>query len=128
MPCNEWDKAYLWDMLDAASAVEEFVAGKTWEEYQSNRMMRSAVERHVEIIGEAARRVSDATRQAHPEIPWRAIVGQRNVLAHDYGEILHEAIWAVAKRRIPELTVALRRILPDQPDDETETDKGVGDR
>ncbi|MBU4270988.1 MAG: DUF86 domain-containing protein [Planctomycetes bacterium] len=91
-------------------------------------MMRSAVERQIEIIGEAARRISDATRQAHPEIPWRAIVGQRNVLAHEYGAVLHEAIWAVAKRRIPELIVALRRILPDQPDDDTETDKGVEDR
>ena len=52
------DAAYLWDMLDAARAVKEFVAGKTLHDYQKNRMLRGAVERHVEIIGEAANRVS----------------------------------------------------------------------
>lgn len=46
---GERDKAYFWDMLDAALAVEEFVRGKTYEEYLSNRMMRGAVERHIEI-------------------------------------------------------------------------------
>jgi len=113
MPLDERDKAYLWDMLDAALAVEEFVRGRTYEAYLSNRMMRGAVERHIEIIGEAARRVSEETRQAHSEIPWRAIVGQRNVLAHEYDEVLHEAIWAIATRRVPELIAALRKILPD---------------
>ena len=113
MPLDERDKAYLWDMLDAALAVESFVRGKTYEEYLSNRMMRGAVERHIEIIGEAARRVSVATRQAHPAIPWRAIVGQRNVLAHEYDEVLHEAVWGIATKGIPELIAALRTILPD---------------
>ncbi len=110
---DQRDKAYLWDMLDAALAVEEFVRGHSYEEYLSNRMMRGAVERHIEIVGEAARRVSDATRKANPDIPWRSIVGQRNVLAHDYGEILDEAMWAVATRRVPELIAALRKLLPE---------------
>ena len=76
-------------------------------------MMRGAVERHVEIIGEAARRVSEATRKANPDIPWRLIIGQRNVLAHEYDEILDEAMWAVATRRVPELIVALRKTVPE---------------
>ena len=118
MSPEERDKAYLWDMLDAALAVEEFVRGQTYEEYISNRMMRGAVERHIEIIGEAGRRISEATKQAHPEIPWRAIVGQRNVLAHEYDEVLHEAIWAIATRRIPELCAALRKIMPDVMENE----------
>jgi len=113
MPPEERDNAYLWDMLDAALAIEEFVSGRTYKDYLSNRMMRGAVERNVEVIGEAARRVSETTKQSYPEIPWRAIVGQRNVLAHEYDEVLHEAVWAVATRRIPALIVAIRRILPD---------------
>jgi uncharacterized protein with HEPN domain len=116
MPLEERDKAYLWDMLDASQAIEEFVRGKKYEEYLSNRMLRSAVERNIEIIGEAARRTSESTRQAHPEIPWRSIVGQRNVLAHEYDEMLHEAIWAIAIRRVPELIVWLKKILPDEFD------------
>ena len=113
MPLDERDKAHLWDMLDAALAIEDFVRGKSYQEYMSNRMMRGAVERHIEIIGEAARRVSEAARQAHPTIPWRSIVGQRNILAHEYDEVLHEAIWGIANRRIPELIAILRSILPD---------------
>ena len=81
-------------------------------------MMRGAVERHIEIIGEAARRISESTKQAHPEIPWRAIIGQRNVLAHEYDEILHEAVWAIATRRLPELRTALREIIPDVMENE----------
>ena len=115
---EERDKAHLWDMLDAALAVEEFIRGKTYHDYLTNRMLRGAVERNVEIVGEAARRVSEATRQAHPEIPWRAIVGQRNVLAHEYDEILHEAIWGIATGRITELIAMLRTIMPDEMGDD----------
>ena len=115
---EERDKAHLWDMLDAALAVEEFIRGKTYHDYLTNRMLRGAVERNVEIVGEAARRVSEATRQGHPEIPWRAIVGQRNVLAHEYDEILHEAIWRIATARIPELIAMLRTIMPDEMGDD----------
>lgn len=113
MPAEERDKAHLWDMLDAAMAIAEFVRGQTYAEYLSNRMMRGAVERHIEIIGEAARRVSEATREANQDIPWKSIIGQRNILAHEYDDILHEAMWAVATRRVPELVTALRRILPE---------------
>jgi len=114
MPPDDRDKAYLWDMLDAAMAIETFVTGASYEQYRVNRMMRGAVERHIEIIGEAARRISEETRQRHPEVPWRAIVGQRNVLAHEYDEVLDEAIWAIATRRIPELIIALRKALPER--------------
>jgi uncharacterized protein with HEPN domain len=115
MRLDERDKGHLWDILDAALAVDEFVRGRTYEEYLSNRMIRGAVERHIEIIGEAARRVSEETKRAHPGIPWRAIVGQRNVLAHQYDAVDHHAIWAVAVRRIPELSAAVKAILRDFP-------------
>ena len=111
---EERDKAYLWDMLDAAQAIAEFVRGRSYAEYLSNRMVRGAVERHVEIIGEAAQRVSEANREANQDIPWKSLIGQRNVLAHEYAEILHEAMWAVATRRVPELIAALKRILPEE--------------
>ena len=106
--------AYLWDMLDAVSAIQAVVQGKMYEDYLADRMLRGAVERHIEIVGEAARRVSGSTTEAHPDIPWRAIVGQRNVLAHEYAEVLHETVWRTATRRVPELIVTLRAILPDE--------------
>jgi uncharacterized protein with HEPN domain len=66
-------------------AGSEFTANLSREAYIESVLIQSAVERQLEIIGEAARRVSEAFQQKHPEIPWRSIIGQRNVLAHQYG-------------------------------------------
>ena len=65
------DRVYLWDMLTAARAVVDFVRGHTLAEYEADLLLRSAVERQIEIIGEAARRISKEFQDAHPEIPWR---------------------------------------------------------
>ncbi|HNS57064.1 MAG TPA: DUF86 domain-containing protein [Smithellaceae bacterium] len=97
MPRNESrDPAYLWDMLDAASAISTFVAGRTFHDFQTDRMLRNAIERNMEIIGEAANRVSENFQKAHPKILWRNIVGQRNILIHEYGEVKNERIWGFA--------------------------------
>jgi uncharacterized protein with HEPN domain len=103
---------------DAAKAVREFVLSRSYKDYQMDRMLRSAVERNIEIIGEAARHVSDAYKQAHPEILWKSIIGQRNILAHEYGEVKHERIWAVASGRIPELIIHLEKLIPPVPPEE----------
>ena len=117
---DERDAAYVWDMLDAARNVRDFTAGLSFHEYERDRKLQLAVERAVEIIGEAARNVSEGFRQAHPEIPWKSIIGQRHVLAHEYGEIKQERMWAVASERIPELINMLEPLLPPTPPDETE--------
>jgi uncharacterized protein with HEPN domain len=115
MQPSKQDAAYLWDMLDAAKAVREFVQSRSYKDYQMDRMLRSAVERNIEIIGEAARHVSDAYQETHPEIPWKSIIGQRNILAHEYGEVKHERIWAVASGRIPELISQFEKLMPEVP-------------
>jgi uncharacterized protein with HEPN domain len=81
------DLAHFFDMLNAARVVVSFVSGRSFEDYAVDLMLRSAVERQVEIIGEAARRVSKVSREQHSEVPWRAILAQRHILAHEYGEI-----------------------------------------
>ena len=109
-------------MLDAAEAVLDFVRDKTPKDYLADRMLRGAVERHIEIIGEAARHVSAELKQAYPEIPWRAMIGQRNILAHEYGEVRHEMIWNVATMRIPDLIAAIRSILVEKENHEPRDD------
>lgn len=109
------DAAHLWDMLDAARALEGFVTSRSSSDYLADRMLRGAVERHLEIIGEAASRVSPGFREAHPEIPWQRIIAQRNVLAHEYGEIEHQLVWRVATVHIPELIRQLERLIPPPP-------------
>ena len=111
------DTGWLWDMLDAAEAIARFVADQSFDDYLGDRMLRGAVERHIEIIGEAARHISKDLQVAHPEIPWRGIVAQRHVLAHDYGEIQHDLIWRVVMVHIPDLIATLKPLVPDEPAD-----------
>lgn len=115
MPAPKDDRVYLWDMLTAARAVVEFVRGRTLSEYEEDLLLRSGVERQIEIIGEAARRVSKEFQEAHPEIPWRSIQAQRHVLAHDYGEIKHDRVWRVAETHVPELITLLEPLVPAPP-------------
>ena len=112
---EERDKAYLWDMLQAARDILEFTKKLDLHSFTEDRRTRFAVERQLLVIGEAASHISEAFREQHPDIPWAGIVGQRNVLAHDYGEILVERIWLVAQRNIPQLAKQLSELLPDAP-------------
>jgi uncharacterized protein with HEPN domain len=111
----ERDAAYIFDMLEAARAIGAFVEGSNLDGYRSDLKLRSAVERQFEILGEAARHVSTELREAHAEIPWRAIVGQRNILAHDYGEIDDGRVWQTATEDLPRLIGYLERLLPRSP-------------
>jgi uncharacterized protein with HEPN domain len=112
------DAAYLWDMLDAARAIQKFLLSRSFADYGNDRMLRGAVERHLEIIGEAANQVSRAFRAAHPNVPWQRISAQRNVLTHEYGEIDDALIWRVATARIPELITQLERLIPPLPSED----------
>ncbi len=115
MPPSLHDAAFLWDMLQAAITLRDFARGRTLQDYTGDIMLRSAVERQIEIIGEAARKVSDSFQQQHPEIPWTGIVGQRHVLAHEYGEVDHQRIWKVVTDHIPQLIECLEPLIPNPP-------------
>ncbi len=111
------DVAHLWDMREAAREVLEFTQGTTSARFASNKVLRYAVERQLHVIGEAARRISASFKEAHPEIPWKGIIAQRNVLAHEYGEILVERIWRVATERLPELVRLIDPLIPPAPEE-----------
>ena len=108
MQLDERDAAYLWDMLDAARTVEQLSSGLDFPQYSNDRRTQLAIERSLEIIGEAAGRVSASFCDAHPEIPWRQIIGQRNILIHEYGEVKQERIWKTVRENIPQLIEQLK--------------------
>ena len=112
MPLESDDMALVWDMLEAARKIQQFASGKSYHDYAGDELLQAAVERKLEIIGEAARKVSPAFQGMYPQIPWRAIISQRHFIAHEYGEIRHEKLWAVVTRHIPELIAWLAPILP----------------
>lgn len=86
------DAAYLWDMLQAAKEVVEMAGEHDLASFLNNRVLLRATERGIEIIGESARRVSATYTASHPEVAWRQIIGQRNILAHEYGQIDYELL------------------------------------
>jgi uncharacterized protein with HEPN domain len=105
------DPVYLWDMK-AAQGIVSSLAGITFTQYTADENLRLATERRIEIIGEASRRISLELKEANPQIPWRLIVDQRNVLVHAYDEIEDERIWRLAAQDIPRLMEQLAKLLP----------------
>jgi uncharacterized protein with HEPN domain len=110
-------------MVTAAEAVVRFVSSRTRADYDNDEMLRSAVERKVEIIGEACRGISEELRAEHPEIAWKKISATRHILAHDYDRIDGDVMWRIATMHAPDLIVQLRKLIPPippDPDPETE--------
>jgi uncharacterized protein with HEPN domain len=90
MPRESSAAAHLWDVLCGAGFVVQFTNGRTFDEYSAEAYFRPAVERQIEIVGQAARRVSDAFQNASPHIPWQKIAVQSHVLAHEYDDNQHD--------------------------------------
>jgi len=116
MQPDEMDAARLWDMLAYAREICERTAGMTLAEYVADADRRLATERRLEIIGEAARNVRRSFQEAHPEIRWRSIIGVRNILAHEYGEVRQERIFRIVQNDVLALVRVLQPLAP--PPDE----------
>ena len=106
------DEAYLLDMLLAARDARAFVSGLDEAAFRASRLHQNAVIRSLEIIGEAAGKVSPATQAARPEaIPWREITGMRHRLIHGYAEVGLDLVWTVAQERLGPLIAALEPLI-----------------
>jgi len=98
-------------MVEATDEAIGFVAGHTRKTLEADRKTLLAVIRCVEIIGEAATKVSEATRSSAPNIPWAAIVGMRNRLIHAYFDIDVDVVWKTVTIELPALQAQLRMLL-----------------
>ncbi|MBP7906262.1 MAG: DUF86 domain-containing protein [Alphaproteobacteria bacterium] len=105
------DRSVLLDMLEQCRGISVSVEGRSFSAYCADENLRYALERRIEILGEAAKRLSDSIRNKHPEIPWQKIVAMRNILAHEYGEVEDEIVWRVTQTHIPELTAQVEVIV-----------------
>jgi uncharacterized protein with HEPN domain len=106
------DPAYLLDMLQAAREAQWLCAGLTWQEFEGSRLHQYALVKVIEIIGEAARAVSEETKAAHPEIPWTPIIDMRNHLVHRYFRIDLPRVWDVLQNHLTPLIAQLEPLVP----------------
>ena len=110
MPLNENDLSFLIDIIDCIFDINEFINGIQFYEFEKDKMRKLAVERQLEVIGQAANKISTETQKILVNIPWGNIIGLRNKLAHDYGEILAERIWTISKNSMQELLKELEKV------------------
>ncbi len=105
------DAGYLWDMLEAARETCQLLHGYTLEKLLADARTQRALERTLEVLGEAANRVSVPVRAAQPRIPWAKIIGQRNVIAHGYAVIDHSRLFRTVTQDLPGVIADLERIV-----------------
>jgi|HubBroStandDraft_1064217.scaffolds.fasta_scaffold237061_2 uncharacterized protein with HEPN domain len=113
------DEPLLLDMLHAAVQASTFVVDLDQSQFAASELHQNAVIRSLEVIGEAASRVSPSFRDAHPDIPWRDIIGMRNRLIHNYSNVSLDTVWDVVRFRLTTLVAALELLIP--PDVAPET-------
>lgn len=106
----------LHDMLEAVAGIHKAVYGMTFETYSTQRLIRRAVEREIEILSEASRRLSPTFKKREPSVPWCDIAGIGNILWHDYERVSDRIIWNVVVEHLPTLEAALHRLLASEQD------------
>jgi uncharacterized protein with HEPN domain len=106
------DEALLLDMLIAARKILRFTQDMSFVEFGENDMAQSAVIREFQVIGEAARLITDETQAAHDEIDWYAISGMRNRLVHEYFAIRLDVVWQTIQEDIASLITQLETLIP----------------
>jgi uncharacterized protein with HEPN domain len=99
-------------MLIAARLIGQFAEGNSFESFSTNQLLESAIRYQLQIIGEAAGKVSTEFRQAHREIPWERLIGLRHGLVHGYREIELSRIWRVATSDMSKVVSFLESVVP----------------
>jgi uncharacterized protein with HEPN domain len=99
-------------MIDAIRSAIRFTQGRGRDDLDNDEMLTFALVRAIEIIGEAATKISSETREQHPEVPWAAIIGMRHRLIHAYFDINHDILWTTAAEAAPGLLPLLLDLLP----------------
>jgi uncharacterized protein with HEPN domain len=105
------DLTRLHNMLDAARNAVQFTRGRSRSSLQRNKMLELALTRLLEIIGEAAKEISEDLRTTYPEIAWYKMSGMRNRLIHGYFDVDQEMVWETVTRELPPLIAQLENIL-----------------
>lgn len=102
---------FLEDILECIEKIEEYMDGMTEKEFEENSEKQDAVIRRIEIIGEAAKNISNDTREKYHDVQWREIAGMRDVVIHQYFGVTIGLVWRVATTEIPNLKGRIEEII-----------------
>ncbi|MGH6902995.1 MAG: HepT-like ribonuclease domain-containing protein [Geminicoccaceae bacterium] len=112
-------RLYLEHIHEAIGLIEQYVRGRQRQDLDREPMLRQAIERNIEIVSEASRRLPEAMKARHPDIPWPAIAAIGNVLRHEYYTVELDVIWRIATKDLRALATAvdtrLAEVLRDWP-------------
>ena len=101
-------KLYIQDILDSIKKIKTYTKGTSKDKFKKNSLLVDAVARNLEIIGEASKRIPTDIKRQIPDIPWKKIVGLRNMLIHEYSGIDKEIIWDILENKLDVLASSLK--------------------
>lgn len=104
---------FLEHILECIERIEDYTRGITQEEFLQSGQTQDAVTRRLEIIGEASKNLLDEFKELYQDIPWKKILGMRNMLIHEYFAVNLNLVWKTAQESIPELKEHVTKILKD---------------
>ena len=104
---------YLTHILDATKSIQAQIKDITKEQFENSELLQGFVERKLEIIGEATKRIPDDFKQKHSNIPWKEMAGMRDILIHQYTEVDEDIVWKTIIQKIPSLKVDIELIMND---------------
>lgn len=108
------DRERLFDMRDGIARIEKYaIRGRPV--FEQDELIQSWMVRHLQIIGEAARALSQEFQRNHPDWPWAQMVGMRNILVHQYFDIDKDLVWSVVENDLPDLKNKIEVALPSLP-------------
>lgn len=105
---------YLIDILQAAADIQSYIIGMDESDFYSDKLLQDGVIRKIAVIGEASQRLPQTYRRTYNVVPWKKIIGMRNIVVHDYDEINLKEVWSVAKIDLPDLVVSIQKILKER--------------
>ena len=104
-------RTFLEDIVTSISKIERFTKDLDYKAFQSNELVIDAVLRNLELIGEAARRLPDEIKEKNKDIPWKRLIGLRNIVIHEYFGVDLEIIWKIAKENLPYTKSRILKLL-----------------